>query len=103
MGRHLTLRGGVIWTRYSKGEDFFGFLLEGDRFFDLEGGISFRLLYKNFKNFPKFSGQGGGLFGFLAQIFLKGGGNILPKSPLPEGEEPPSKIFLGGGIFSSLL
>ena len=44
VGKHLTLRGGVIWTRYSRGEDFFGFLL-GDRFFDLKGGISFRLLY----------------------------------------------------------
>ena len=30
--------GGVIWTRYSMGEDFFGFFLGGDRFFDLEGG-----------------------------------------------------------------
>ena len=29
--------GGVIWTRYSGGRIFFGVLLEGDRFFDLEG------------------------------------------------------------------
>ena len=41
------------------GEDFFGFLLQGDRFLTSKGGISFRLLYKNFKNFPNFSGQGG--------------------------------------------
>ena len=46
--------GGVIWTRYSRGEDFFGFL-GGIYFLTSKGGISFRLLYKNFKNFPKFS------------------------------------------------
>ena len=28
----------MIWTRYSGGEDFFGFLLGGDRFFDLRQG-----------------------------------------------------------------
>ena len=37
-GQASDSEGGVIWTRYSGGEDFFGFLLEGDRFFDLEGG-----------------------------------------------------------------
>ena len=90
----------MIWTRYSGGRFFLAFCWWGIDFLTSKGGISFRLLYKNFKNFPKFSKifrPGGGLFGFLAQIFLKGG-NILPKSPLPEGEEPRSKIFLGGDI-----
>ena len=44
----------MIWTRYSGGEDFFGFLLVGDRFFDLEGGYpldSFTRISKIFQNF----------------------------------------------------
>ena len=84
----------MIWTRYSKGEDFFGFLLGGIDFLTSKGGYpldSFTRISKIFQNFQ----ARGGLFGFLAQIFLKGE-NILPKSPLPEGEEPGSKIFLGG-------
>ena len=39
VGKHLTLRGGSDLDKiFPRGEDFFGFLLEGDRFFDLEGG-----------------------------------------------------------------
>ena len=79
-----------------RGEDFFGFLLGGIDFLTSKGGISFKLINNNFKNFPNFSGQGGTLWIFRSNFSKRGGGNILPKSRLPEGEEQRSKIFLGG-------
>ena len=73
--------GGSDLDKIFRGEGFFWLFVLGMDFLTSMGGISFRLLYKNFKNFPKFSGQGGGLFGFLAQIFLKGGEYFAKESP----------------------
>ena len=72
VGKHLTLRGGVIWTRYSRGEDFFGFLLGGIDFLTSKGGYpldSVTRISKIFQDFPKFSGQGGDSLDFWLKFF----------------------------------
>ena len=72
--------GGVIWTRYSGGSIFLAFCWRGIDFLTSKGGYpldSFTRISKIFQNFQ----ARGGLFGFLAQIFLKGGEYFAKESP----------------------
>ena len=54
VGKHLSSRGGRDFENFKGGEYFLEKFWRGIDFLPSKGGISFRLLYQNFKNFPKF-------------------------------------------------
>ena len=102
VGKHLTLRGEWFGQDIPGGGFFWLFVGEGIDFLTSKGGYPLDSFTRISKIFQNFQARGGTLWIFGSNFSKRGGICILPKSPLPEGEEPWSKIFLGGISFRLL-